>query len=384
MNPRLNTDVNNNGTEKKKSFTFADLPTSILELIMVYLVLKDNIRASAVCKAWREAAELVRVVGKHPWVITLPKYGGFIDLIDPLQRKLYSLYFPRKLARTKVCYSKDGWLLLRQRSSFADMFFFNPFTREIKSLPSCKFYFQAVAFSSAPTSGTCTVIVLNPLTRRISIFYPGATEWNYMDISGPHGFCPNEHSNIVYANGHFYCFYLIGGLLDFDVSSRTVSFQLWDEHRIPYFHNNELMSHRRIIYLMEQRGVFFVMYTCGTAAPLVYKIVSSKWEEMTGTTLDGLAIFASLQSSETRVNIPGMGNSVNFSKYSLRAERCLSYSFDKGRYYPRKRLPIPKNPSKSFQCPRRSIWIEPPSEKVLDLMCKAKQRDVLQGILIAI
>ncbi|CAD5327519.1 unnamed protein product [Arabidopsis thaliana] len=130
---------------------------------MSYLVLKDNIRASAVCRAWRKAAESVRVVEKHPWVISFPRHYGVTILFDPLGRKSYTLNLP-ELVGTDVCYSKDGWLLMR-RSSLVDMFFLNPYTRELINLPKCELSFQAVAFSSAPTSAFAFLEQLSGLLK---------------------------------------------------------------------------------------------------------------------------------------------------------------------------------------------------------------------------
>ncbi|CAH8272875.1 unnamed protein product [Arabidopsis lyrata] len=363
-----NEDVSNNGQEKRV-LTFAELTSSLLQMIMSYLVLRDNIRASAVCKAWRKAAESVRVVEKHPWVITFPKHDDLTILFDPLERKRYTLNLP-ELAGTNVCYSKDGWLLMR-RSGLVDMFFFNPYTRELINLPKCELSFQAIAFSSAPTSGTCVVIALRPFTRfviRISICYLGATEWVTQDFSCSHGFDPYMHSNLVYANDHFYCFSSGGVLVDFDLASRTMSHQVWNEHRCPYMHSDEWFNLPKRIYLAEQKGELFLMYTCSSEIPMVYKLVSSDWEEMSST-LDDVAIFASMYSSETRLGVLGMWNSVYFPKYGLDGKGCVSYSFDEGRYYPRKKLPKPTIWQMQKElCPLRSLWIEPPSKDILDLM----------------
>ncbi|EFH48790.1 hypothetical protein ARALYDRAFT_911373 [Arabidopsis lyrata subsp. lyrata] len=87
------------------------------------------------------------------------------------------------------------------------MLFFN--------LPKCKLSFQTIAFSSSPTSGICAVIALRPLMRysvRSSICYLGAIEWITQDFPCSHGFDPYMHSNLFYANDHFYCF-SSGGIL---------------------------------------------------------------------------------------------------------------------------------------------------------------------------
>ncbi|CAA0394535.1 unnamed protein product [Arabidopsis thaliana] len=238
-------------------------------------------------------AESVRVVEKHPWVITFPNHEDLTFLFDPLERKRYTLNLP-ELVGTDVCYSKDGWLLMR-RSSLVDMFFFNPYTRELINLPK----------------------------------------------------------------------------FDFDVASRTMSEQAWNEHRCAYMRNDnaEWFNLPKRIYLAEQKGELFLMYTCSSEIPMVYKLVSSNWEEINSTTLYGVTIFASMYSSETRLDVLGMRNSVYFPKYGLDCKGCVSYSFDEARYYPRKQFPKPTMWQMQKElCPLRSLWIEPPSKDILDVM----------------
>lgn len=148
---------------------------------MSRLVLKDNICASAVCKSWCQAALSVRVEEKHPWLLCFDNRCSLFELRDPVRSKLYTLHLP-ELAESAVCYIKDGWLLMYTSSS-KDMFFFNPFSRELVSLPKFSLPFQAVAFSSPPTSDNCVLVALDFVTsvqeRRIviSTCHPGATEW---------------------------------------------------------------------------------------------------------------------------------------------------------------------------------------------------------------
>lgn len=107
--------------------SFSDLPSSLLEVIMSRLVLKDNIIASASCKSWCEAALSVRVVEKHPWLLSFSKRSSSFELLDPVQSKLYTLNLP-ELAKSTVRYSTHSWLLMHTSTS-KDMFFFNPFTQ---------------------------------------------------------------------------------------------------------------------------------------------------------------------------------------------------------------------------------------------------------------
>ncbi|CAN6846348.1 unnamed protein product [Brassica oleracea] len=50
------------------------------------------------------------------------------------------------------------------------------------------------------------------------------------------------------------------------------------------------------------------MFACSTEKPLVFKLVSLQWEEVTSTELDGFTTFFSSYNSELRGNIPLMRN----------------------------------------------------------------------------
>ncbi|CAD5327677.1 unnamed protein product [Arabidopsis thaliana] len=100
--------------------SYTDLPSSLIEVIMSHLALKDNIRASAACKLWYEVGISVRVVEKHPWLICFPKRGNLFEFRDPLHWKLYTLGLP-ELAESTVCYSRfDDCVLLAIKFVLAD------------------------------------------------------------------------------------------------------------------------------------------------------------------------------------------------------------------------------------------------------------------------
>ncbi|CAH2061293.1 unnamed protein product, partial [Thlaspi arvense] len=126
-----------NRSKKASSPSFSDLPLSLLEEIMSLLVVKDNIRASAACKTWLEAASTVRVSEKHPWLLVLPDRGSLIKLHDPSNCKSYALDLP-ELANSTVFISNE-------------VFFFNPFTKELISLPRLDLHILAIGFSCPPT-----------------------------------------------------------------------------------------------------------------------------------------------------------------------------------------------------------------------------------------
>ncbi|KAJ6750037.1 hypothetical protein OIU85_000645 [Salix viminalis] len=264
--------------------TWSDLPLELLHLIFIRLSLEDNIRSSIACKRWNTAAISVRVVNQSPWLMYFPKFGNMYEFYDPAQRKTYSLELP-ELYGSRVCYTKDGWLLLyRPRTN--RVFFFNPFSREVVKLPRFELTYQIVAFSCAPAFSTCVVFTvrhISPTIVAISTCHPGATEWV------------------------------------------TVNYQIAC-----------LFSESPIIFKLHRSNRF--------------------WQEM--KTLDGMTLFASFLSSHSRTDLPGMmRNSVYFSKVRFFGKRCISYSLDDCRYYPRKQCH-----DWGEQDPFENIWIEPPED----------------------
>lgn len=109
--------------------TQPELPTELLEVILSQLRLRDNIRASAVCKRWQTVAVSVRRANKPPWLMFFPKFGDLYEFYDPSQRKTYWLELA-ELHGSRICYANDGWLLLYKPRT-QSVFFFRPYTRVI-------------------------------------------------------------------------------------------------------------------------------------------------------------------------------------------------------------------------------------------------------------
>jgi hypothetical protein len=342
---------------KLETQTWSDLPIELLELILCRLSLEDNIRSSVACKRWNTAAISVRVVNQSPWLMYFPKFGNMYEFYDPAQRKTYSLELP-ELYGSRVCYTRDGWLLLyRPRTN--RVFFFDPFSQEVVKLPRFELTYQIVAFSCAPTSNTCVVFTVrhvSPTIVAISTCHPGSTEWVTVNYQNRLPFVSSIWNKIVFCNGFFYCLSLTGWLGVFDPLEHT-----WNVLGVPppkcpenFFAKNWWKGK----FMSEHNGDILVIYTCCSENPIIFKLDQSKmfWREM--KTLDGMTLFASFLSSHSRSDLPGMmRNSVYFSKVRFFGKRCISYSLDDCRYYPRKQCH-----DWGEQDPFENIWIEPPED----------------------
>ncbi|GAB4856384.1 hypothetical protein Ancab_014304, partial [Ancistrocladus abbreviatus] len=164
--------------ETEELQSWSDLPAELLGLVLSRLTLKENIRVSAVCQRWHSIAVSVCVVNQPPWIMYFPKRGDFHEFYDPLSRKTHSVELP-ELCGSRVCYTKDGWLLL-YRPRTHRLFFFNPFTHELIKLPKFEMTYQMVAFSCAPTFPTCVIFTVkhvSPTVVAISTCHPGALQW---------------------------------------------------------------------------------------------------------------------------------------------------------------------------------------------------------------
>ena len=344
-------------TENLELQSWADLPAELLESILSRLILVDNIRASSVCKRWHSVASDVRVVNQSPWLMYFPKFGDCYEFYDPVQHKTLTFELP-ELNGSRVCYTKDGWLLL-YRPRTHRVFFFNPFTRELIKLPRFEMTYQIVAFSCAPTSPDCvlfTVKHVSPTVVAISTCYPGATEWTTLSYQNRLPFVSSIWNKLVFCNGLFYCLSLTGWLGVFNSSERTWSVLSVPPPKCPenFFAKNWWKGK----FMTEHEGDIIVIYTCSNENPIIFKLDLTllEWEEM--TTLDGVTLFASFLSSHARTDLHGiMRNSVFFSKVRFYGKRCISFSLDGYRYYPRKQWH-----DWGEQDPFENIWIEPPKD----------------------
>ncbi|CAN7042609.1 unnamed protein product [Brassica rapa subsp. trilocularis] len=144
-----------------------------------------------------------------------------------------------------------------------------------------------------------------------------------------------------------------GYLYSFHPSSRT-----WFRHQDAYvYHQLRGEWDKRETFLAERKGELFLMFACSKEKPLVFKLVSLQWEEVTSTELDGFTTFFSSYNSELRSNIPLMRNNLCFPWFGDKRKRCVSNFFDKSRYNPPN---ASLNWLELIPC-HKSLWIVPPS-----------------------
>lgn len=358
-NRRAAAEVKSNNLELQ---TWADLPAEVLELFLSRLDVGDNIRASAVCKRWCSVATSLRVVDQSPWLMYFPKKGNCYDFYDPVQRKTYSLELP-ELDGCRVCYTKDGWLLLNRqdwRRLDGNHIFslFNPFTRDLITLPKFDRTYQIAAFSCAPTSTGCVILIFRRVGSSlvaISTCYPGEKEWTTVNYDAV--LSCSMCDKLVFSNGLFYCLSDRGWLGVFDPLERT-----WTVLEVPppkcLAESSTAKNWSKGKFMIEHKGNIFVVYICCGEDPIIFKLdlTLMEWKEV--RTLDGVTLFASFLSSHSRTYVTGiMRNGVYFPKVRFYGKRCISFSLDDRRYHPSEQCRDRVEPN-TFE----NFWIEPPKD----------------------
>ncbi|OWM79078.1 hypothetical protein CDL15_Pgr003249 [Punica granatum] len=286
-----------------------------------------------------------------------PKRGHLYEFYDPSRREAYSLELP-ELQGSRICYTKDSWLLL-YRPRIHCMFFFNPFTREELKLPRFELTYQMVAFSCAPTSPDCVVFTVKhsgPTVVAISTYQPGASEWTTVNYQNRLPFVSSTWNKLVFSNGVFYCLSITGWLGVFDPKEHTWNVLVVPPPKCPnnFFAKNQWKGK----FMAEHKGEILVIYTYCSQNPNVFKLDHRNmvWEEV--KTLEEVTLFASFLTSHSRTDLSGiMTNSIYFSKVRFYGKQCISYSLRSRRYYPCKQCY-----DCGDQAPFESIWIEPPKD----------------------
>ncbi|PWA84602.1 hypothetical protein CTI12_AA005490 [Artemisia annua] len=128
-----------------------------------------NFRAT--CKRCHLAAPLIQwrsetALGKLqtyslvcPWLMVLEDNRGIMHFTDPL---FGDKYFMKTLpvsikSNTQICCSSYGWLLF-YTNNLGCLVFFNPFTSDVRQLPTARHLLENLCFSAPPTSPGCIVL----------------------------------------------------------------------------------------------------------------------------------------------------------------------------------------------------------------------------------
>ncbi|XVF70664.1 hypothetical protein PTKIN_Ptkin11bG0180500 [Pterospermum kingtungense] len=116
-----------------------------------------------------------------PWLIFADKgeYGRTLHtFIDPNLGGRYSMNIPECIIDFDIRYSKEGWLLMSSKVRGDLMFFYNPFIKQLVSVPPKPEWnpCHSPGFSCSPTSPDCIIVGIPRSISGLSVWKEG--EWH--------------------------------------------------------------------------------------------------------------------------------------------------------------------------------------------------------------
>ncbi|XP_076918759.1 F-box protein At3g56470-like [Bidens hawaiensis] len=166
-----------------------NIPLDVLRRIMEFCVGVEYLKLRATCKHCQLAVPIKRLQTyslNSPWLIVFDKHRGVITFTDPMFGDKYFIKTPQKLiGELRIYCSGYGWLLLYKLDGPGELFFYNPFTNDIRELPSGLPYLDSLYFLAPPTSpDLCTVLGLSaslPMNFYIYI-WKSSSNWGALNI----------------------------------------------------------------------------------------------------------------------------------------------------------------------------------------------------------
>ncbi|KAJ4761123.1 F-box protein family-like [Rhynchospora pubera] len=351
--------VHNNNRKEERckidiSRPWADMPIELVELLLERLYLVDSLHLPCVCKAWKSLSNPTEKANKYPWLMFTAHDSCMWRLFDPVYEKEYSidmkwLGFSEDLT---FHYSKDGWVLASKEEK--SLFLINPLTRECVGLPDFKgtWIHKKFAFSSAPTSPDCVVIIAERIAElgvEISTWSPSEEQWSSMEFYNDFGRC--VPCNPVFIHGEFYWYRIGGELVVFNPYKKV-------PHVLKMKAPIEMVLYRRKVMecrLVDSGGDLITVFRGRTTDPIrIFKSdrLNMAWSELHD--MGGVTIFLDRRTTLATSCLEKLchNNQIYLSGFS--DSHCKSspfYSLKTTEYQP-------KNCS-DINEPKNCIWIEP-------------------------
>ncbi|KAK9748256.1 hypothetical protein RND81_02G045600 [Saponaria officinalis] len=184
-----------------------ELPLHIIELISEHMHLFDYWNFRRTCKLIHSETSIPqwRTSNSLPLLMVFEGDGGLCRVMDPCRDDSPSFVLQFSQHVFDINFSKNGWLLITDKSSLQ---YYNPFTRERGDLPPVPWPFMSIGFSSYPTCPSCVTVSINNYYGDEVVIHClqfGDKEWNSwgVDINEGDEFNPGFCSPTYYAGGFY-------------------------------------------------------------------------------------------------------------------------------------------------------------------------------------
>ncbi|PIA46786.1 hypothetical protein AQUCO_01500377v1 [Aquilegia coerulea] len=319
---------------------WTDLPLDVLRLSTTHIIFGTDYRNfRSVCKTWatsvppnRWPTNKVGSATECPWLMFSNRENITCSFLDPISSFTHCVNMP-ELMGAKICFSKDGWLLMSKGDH--NIFFFNPFNNITIKLPDLPvpFRFSGLSFSSLPTFPDCVVFCVNSSTyNEIDICYLhiSAKAWVVRCFNNNVEMILS-YSNPVFCDGAFYCLSQQKHLGVFDIKDGRCD---WTNLSTPEPEPEPFSSLVRN-YLVECNGELLSIHISHLGKGVsVYKLdrSSMKWAPL--NSLEDRALFLSeAMSISLKAVDERMKNKIYFPISYNDTNNYVFYSFETRRWY---------------------------------------------------
>ncbi|XVF77460.1 hypothetical protein PTKIN_Ptkin14bG0045700 [Pterospermum kingtungense] len=336
-----------------------DLPSDVLLLIAKKLHRVDYISFRSVCRKfrlvpyikWSEASFKLLSPSLSPWLVFHRGNScASHNFVDPQSCSEYRIKIPERILNGKVRHCKDGWLLI---CSPRFMFFYHPFTKELRELPQgVGRYNFCVGYGLSSSPDSADYILVGNDVGHICYFSRKEGQWFEYQFPDYYDFESN-HNSPIYYDGAFYFLGVDGTVAVFRRSDGEVSWKILKELQSP-------CVKYRYNYLLECGGDLLSVFVVDQMVH-IYKLNFTNpmtWERMTG--LGNHALFVSPSSSFSVIaHSSDMENKVYFRK--LYGKDIVYYCLSTDKFYTcgKKEVVVDFYNTKEFFY---STWIEPRSQ----------------------
>ncbi|KAI3917214.1 hypothetical protein MKX01_007199 [Papaver californicum] len=223
------------------------LNEDMVVLIGSYLHPLDYVHFRSVCKASRQimpvvkptftSTQILETTYLSPWLLFSKDNSSTVyNLVNPMHdNENYPLNFSELLLGATIRFQKGCWLLMSREE---ELFFYNPFTREIIKLPDFPgcYYRSDISFSSIPTSADCIVFAIevrllsDDCEYSIHCIKRGKLDWDFFDFDEKmySPYWPLRNTPISFG-GDFYSVGYDGALGIFDLGNDGYSWEVFEK-----------------------------------------------------------------------------------------------------------------------------------------------------------
>lgn len=313
---------------------WSDVPADLLTLILSCLDIKGAKLFLSICKTWRSVFDpkylspLGFPVPQSQWLIHKKTDQTKCKFFHPTYGFIYCIYI-LELRGAVIQHSKGGWLLMSQEEN--QVFFFNPFSNAKIELPDLTYPFNAMTFTSIPTSSDCMVVaVVSNFDSDVcfSTIRRGEKDWNLQEFKNNLPITPS-HCNPIFHQEKFFWLGRKGNLGIFDPNNDQ-----WTVLDDP----QELDDYKYESYLVDCDGELISVFLSSMGSQIsVFKLDESKmkWQEVKD--LSDHMLFLSVRTSFSRKTVMDqMKNKIYFPRFHQefpsKEKYCVFYSLDTCKY----------------------------------------------------